>query len=55
MTLHNSVNVKSSNRHLRKLKPVIKNAINVTGSSNDESNPPHKSMVTTKQVVILCK
>ena len=63
MTLYNSLNVKSSNCHLNKLKSVIKNATgislklssNVIGSSNDEANFSHKLMLTAKQVANICK
>ena len=63
MTLYNSLNVKSSNCPLNKLKSVIKNATgislklssNVIGSSNDEANFSHKLMLTAKQVANICK
>ena len=54
MTQYNSVNVKLSNLLLNKLKSEIKNGTevnlnpssNVIGDSNDETNFPHKLLLT---------
>ena len=54
MTQYNSVNVKLSNLLLNKLKSEIKNdtevnlnpSSNVIGDSNDETNFPHKLLLT---------
>ena len=58
MTQYNTLNVKFSYSHLNKLKSPIKNRIKVTldlslnliGSSNDETNFPHKLLLTNIQV-----
>ena len=63
MTQYNSVNVKSSNSKLNKLKSAIKNATEVTlkfssnmiGDPNDETNSPHKLLLTDSQVSKLGK
>ena len=63
MTQHNSLNVKLSNLQLNKLKPAIKNGIdvilwlssNMVGNSDDETNFPHKSLLTNRQVTNLLK
>ena len=55
-TQYNSLNVKLSNSRLNKLKPAIKNksevvlrlSLNMIG--NDETNFPHKSLLTNRQV-----
>ena len=62
MTLYNSLNVKLSNSQLNKLNSTIKNKIkvflrlssNVIGNSDDETNFPHKSSLTNRQVADLC-
>ena len=54
MTQYNSLNVKLSNSQLNKLKSAIKNetgvvlrlSSNIIGDSNDESNFPHKLLLT---------
>ena len=63
MTQYNSLNVKLSNSQLNKLKSAIKNetdvilrlSSNMIGNSNDETNFPHKLLLTNRQVANLCK
>ena len=63
MTQYNTLNVKLSNSQLFKLKSAIKNGTEVTlnlssnpiGSSNDETNFPHKLLLTNTQVSKICK
>ena len=63
MTQYNSLNVKLSNLQLNKLKPAIKNGTdvilwlssNMVGNSDDETNFPHKSLLTNRQVTNLLK
>ena len=61
MTQYNSLNVKLSNSQLNKLKSAIKNQTEVVLrlSSNiigdDETNFPHKLLLTNRQVANLCK
>ena len=64
MTQYNSLNVKLSNSQLNKLKSAIKNETDVTlrlrlsnmiGNSDDETNFPHKLLLTNKQVANLWK
>ena len=63
MTQHNTWNVKLSNSQLNKLKSEIKNGTQVTinlssnavGQSNDETNSPHKLLLTNTQVSKICK
>ena len=61
MTQYNSLNVKLSNSQLNKLKSAIKNETEVVLrlSSNmigdNETNFPHKSLLTNRQVAILRK
>ena len=63
MTQYNSLNVKLSNSQLNKLKSVIKNetevvlrlSSNMIGDSNDETNFPHKLLLTNRQVSSLRK
>ena len=58
MTQYNMLNVKLSNSQLNKLKSAIKNGTEVTlnlssnfiGNSNDETNFPHKLLLTDTQV-----
>ena len=59
MILYNNLNVKLSNSQLNKLKSVTKNQTKVTsikfsanmiGDSNDETNFPHKLLLTDRQV-----
>ena len=59
MILYNNLNVKLSNSQLHNLKSVTKNETKVTsikfsanmiGDSNDESNFPHKLLLTDRQV-----
>ena len=58
MTQYNTLNVKLSNSQLNKLKSTIKKGTEVTlnlssnlvGSANDETNFPHKSLLTNTQV-----
>ena len=59
MTQYNSLNVKLSNSQLNKLKPAIKNEIevvlklspNMIGDSNDEANFPYELLLTDKFLV----
>ena len=54
MTQHNTLNVKLSNSQLNELKSGIKNGTHITvnlssnavGESNDESNFPHRLLLT---------
>ena len=61
MTQYDSVNVKSCNSQLNKLKSAIKNAVtlklcsNKIGNSNDGTNFPHKLLLTNRQVANLRK
>ena len=63
MTQYNSLNVKLSNSQLNKLKSAIKNeselvlrlSPKMTGESNDESNFPHKLLLTNRQVLNIRK
>ena len=58
MTQHNSLNVKLSNSQLNKLKLAIKNetetvlrlSSNMIGNPNDETNFPHKLLLSNTQV-----
>ena len=58
MTQYNALNVKLPNLQLNKLKSVIKNGTKVTlnlssnliRNSNDETNFPHKLLLTDTQV-----
>ena len=58
MTRYNSLNVKLSNSQLNKLKSAIKNETeivlklspNMIGNSDDETNFPHKLLLTNRQV-----
>ena len=59
----NSLNVKLSKSQLNKLKPAIKNetdvalrlSSNMVGNSDDETNFPHKLLLTNRQVANLRK
>ena len=61
MTQYNSLNVKLSNSQLNKLKSAIKNesevvlrlSSNMIG--NNETNFPHKLLLTDRQVSNMCK
>ena len=63
MTQYNTLNLKLSISQLNKLKFRIKNITEVTlnlssnsiGSSNDETNFPHKLLLTYTQVSKICK
>ena len=64
MTQYNSLNVKlSSNSQLSELKSAIKNendvvlrlSSNIVGNSNDNTNFPHESLLTNRQVENICK
>ena len=63
MTRYNTLNLKSSNSQLNKLKSEIKNgpdvtlklSSNVVGDSNDENNFLHKLLLTNAKVLRLCK
>ena len=57
MTQYNSLNVKLSNSQLSKLKSAIKNGTdvvlrlssNMVGNLDDETNFPHKLLLTNRQ------
>ena len=51
MTQYNSLNVKLSNSQFNKLKSAIKNET----EGDDETNFPHKLLLTDRQVANLCK
>ena len=63
MTQDNSLNVKLSNSQLNKLKSAIKSETevalrlspNMIGNSDDETNFPHKFLLTNRQVANLYK
>ena len=63
MTQYNSLNVKLSNSQVNKLNSAIKNKIdvilrlssNMIGNSDDETNIPHKLLLTNRQVTNLHK
>ena len=63
MTQYNSLNVKLSNSQLNKLNSAIKSetdvalriSSNMFGNSDDESNFPHKLLLTNRQVANLRK
>ena len=63
MTQYNSLNIKLSNSQLNKLKSAIKHetdvflslSSNIIGNSDDETNFPHKLLLTNRQVTTLCK
>ena len=63
MTQYNSLNVKLSNSPLNKLKSAIKNGTDVVlrlsskviGNSDDETNFPHKLLLTNRQTLSLRK
>ena len=63
MTQYNSLNIKPSNSQLNKLKSAIKNETEVIlrlsstmiCDSDDETNFPHKLLLTNKQVANLRK
>ena len=63
MTQYNSLNVKLSNSQLNKLKSAIKSETevalrlspNMIGNSDDETNFPHKFLLTNRQVANLGK
>ena len=63
MTQYNILNVKLSNSQLSKLKSAIKNgldvvlglSLNIVGNSDDETNFPHKLLLTNRQTLSLRK
>ena len=63
MTQYNILNVKLSNSQLNKLKSGVKNGTEVTlnvsskliGNCNDETNFPHKILLTDTEVSKICK
>ena len=63
MTQYTTLNISLSNLQLNKLKPAIKNetevklnlSSNLIWSSNDETNFPHKLLLTDTQVSKICK
>ena len=63
MTQYSSLNIKLSNSQLNKLKSAIKNetevvlrlSSNMIGNSDDETNFPHKLLLTNRQVANLRK
>ena len=55
MTQYNSLNVKLSISQLNKLESAIKTEADVIDNSEDETNFPHKLLLTNTQVANLCK
>ena len=63
MTQYNALNVELSNSQLNKLKSGIKNGTtltlnlssNVVGNSSDDTNFPHKLLLTITHVSKICK
>ena len=63
MTQYNTLNVRLSNSQLNKLKSAVKNEADVVlrissgmvGNSNDNTNFPHKLLLTDRQVANICK
>ena len=63
MTQYNTLNVKLSNSQLNELKSgikigtevTLKFSSNVVGDSNDETNFPHRLLLTNTQALRLCK
>ena len=58
MTQYNSLDVKLSNSQLNKFKSTMKNETdlsNMIGNSDDETNFPHKLLLTNRQVANLLK
>ena len=63
MTQYNSLHVKLSNSQLNKLKSAIKNGTdvvlrlssNMVDNSDDETNFPHKLLLTNRQTLSLRK
>ena len=63
MTQYSSLYVELSNSQLHKLKSIIKNkteivlrlSLHVIGNSNDETNFPHKLLLTNRKVINLRK
>ena len=63
MVQYNSLDVKLSNSQLNKLKFTLKDKIevilryssNMIGNSDDDSNFPHKLLLTNRQVANCCK
>ena len=63
MTQYNSLNAKLSNSQLNKLKSAIKNGTdvilrlssNMVDNSNNETNFPHKLLLTNRQILSLRK
>ena len=63
MTQYHSLDVQLSISQLNKLKAAIKNetdkilrlSSNMIGNSDDETNFPHKLLLTNRQVANLCK
>ena len=61
MTQYNSLNLKLPNSQLNKLKSAIKNktdvvlrlSSNMIGNSDDQTNLPHKLLLSNRQVTIL--
>ena len=63
MTQCNSLNITLSNSQLNKLKSAIKNeteavlrlSSNMIGNSKDETNFPHKLLLTNRQIPNFCR
>ena len=61
MTQYNTLNVNLPNSQLNKLKSAIKNktyvilrfSSNMVGNANNETNFPHKLLVTNRQILSL--
>ena len=60
MTQYNTLNVKLSNSQLNELKSAIKSktdvktglSSNMVGNTNNETNFPHKLLLTNRQILI---
>ena len=60
MTQYNNLNVKLSNSQLNELKSAIKSktdvktglSSNMVGNTNNETNFPHKLLLTNRQILI---
>ena len=63
MTQYSSLSLRLSNSHLNRLKSAIKDetdvilrlSSNMIGNSDDETNFPHKLLLTNRQVANICK
>ena len=55
MTQYNSLNVKLSNSIKNKTDVILRLSLNMIGNSDDETNFPHKLLLTNRHVANLCK